>query len=301
MKNIIFHHIHQNGDSFTSRIFVKHFIENTTGYNYYYTSKNSLESHCEDIGIPKENFNVYQSPHCQDMFYEDGDNFYINVWVGQSNQGGCLWCLNGWVQFYNSIIEGLKKYGIEIPKMDINCQKFLPIERDFEYEVDPKYKKIVVVYNCRINTFELVNNINHDMYINELAKRHQDYLFVTFTKLNSNHENVVQFRDIVKGELPPGYGIEMGCFNKRADKVLFLPSGVSQLSFYHDKGVKNKYAILYYLDEHHLVPQEWLPTNDRGRDYMCIDKYGFYIKKIWIDRIKTYENLISQIDEFIMS
>ena len=299
MKNIIFHHKHQNGDSFTSRIFVKHFIENTTGYNYYYTSENSLESHCEDIGIPKENFNVYESPQSTDIFYEDGDNLYINTWIGQYTKGGCLWCLNGFIQFYNSIIEGLKRYGIEIPPMDDNCQRFLPIEREFEYKVDPKYKKVVVIYNCDIKTFFIMNNVKHAMYINELAKRHPDYLFVTFIKSESSYENVVQFKDIVKGELPPGYAIDLACFNRVADKVLFLPSGVSQIGFYHEKDVKNKYAILYYLDRYHYVPQKWLPTNDRDRDYMCIDKYGFHIKKIWIDRLETYESLINQIDNFI--
>ena len=50
--NIVFYHSHQNGDTFTSRLFVKHFIENTKdrGYEYFYTSENSLESHCDDIG-----------------------------------------------------------------------------------------------------------------------------------------------------------------------------------------------------------------------------------------------------------
>jgi hypothetical protein len=301
--NIIFYHIHQNGDSFTSRMFVNHFIKHTKDMNlkYFYTSRNSLESHCEDIGIPKENFNVYSACHIHPskMFHKDGDNLYINVWVGQSNMGGCLWCLNGWSDFYNTVIEKLKEYDIHIPPIKKDDPIFLPIERDFEYEIDPKYQKVVVIYNCRINTYEIINYLKHNEYINELSNRHKDYLFVTFVDTGLKNENVVPFSNILKGEVPKGYAIDLACFNKRADKVIFLPSGVSQLSFYHEKDVKNKYAILYYLDGHHLVPKEYLPTNDRERDYMCIDKYGHYIKKIWIDRVSDFGSFVNQVDNFI--
>jgi len=69
--DVVFYHRHQNGDTFTSRLFVKHFIEKTSGmgYNYFYSSDNSLESHCEDIGISNENFNVIKPPTIQEGMY----------------------------------------------------------------------------------------------------------------------------------------------------------------------------------------------------------------------------------------
>lgn len=301
--NIVFYHIHQNGDSFTSRMFVNHFIKHTMdkNFNYFYTSQYSLESHCEDIGIPKENFNVYdvsKIPRSY-MFHKDGDTLYINVWVGQYEPGGCLWCLHGWSDFYNIVIERLKGYGIDIPLMKKTDQRFFPIERDFKYNIDPKYEKVITIYNCRINTFEIINYIRHSEYIDRLARLNPNYLFVTFTDSGLKNDNIVTFKDIYVGDFPKGYGIEFACFNKVADKVIFLPSGVSQISFYHEKDVKNKYAILYYLDGHHLVPQKYLPTDDKIRDSMCIDRYGYHIKKIWVDRISTLEQLVDQINNFI--
>lgn len=301
--NIVFYHIHQNGDSFTSRMFVNHFIQHTKerNFNYFYTSQNSLESHCEDIGIPKENFNVYDVSKIPSsyMFHKDGDTLYINVWIGQYESGGCLWCLHGWSDFYNILIERLKGYGIDIPMMKKTDQRFFPIERDFKYNIDPKYEKIVTIYNCRINTFEIVNYMRHSEYIDRLACLNPNYLFVTFVDTGLKNENVVSFKDIFVGDLPIGYGIEFACFNKIANKVIFLPSGVSQISFYHEKDVKNKYAIIYYLNGPHYVPLEFLPTDDKNRDFMCIDRYGYHIKKIWIDRISTLEQLVEHINNFI--
>lgn len=301
--NIVFYHIHQNGDSFTSRMFVNHFIKHTQNrdFNYFYTSQYSVESHCEDIGIPKENFNVYGVAHIDrsKMFHVDGNNLYINVWIGQHNPGGCIWCLNGWSDFYNIIIERLKDYGIDIPLMKNTDQRFFPIERDFKYNIDPKYEKIVTIYNCRIKTFEIINYLRHSEYINILAQLHPNYLFVTFVDSGLRNENVVSFKDIFVGDLPIGYGIEFACFNKVANKVIFLPSGVSQLSFYHEKDVKNKYAILYHLSGPQYVPQEYLPTNDKDRDYICVDKYGYHIQKIWVDRMSTLDQMVEQINNFI--
>jgi hypothetical protein len=301
--NIIFYHIHQNGDSFTSRMFVNHFIKHTKNknFNYFYTSKYSVESHCEDLGIPKENFNVYdvsEIPRSK-MFHKDGNNLYINVWIGQTKGVCCIWCLNGWSDLYNVVIEGLKEYDINIPLIKNTDQRYFPIERNFEYELDKKYDKIITIYNCRINTFELVNYLKHNEYIDRLSKMHKNYLFVTFVDTGLPNENVMAFKDIFKGEFPKGYGIEFALFNKVADKVIFLPSGVSQLSFYHEKDVKNKYAILYYLRGHHLVPKEYLPTNDIGRDTLCIDKYGYHVEKIWIDKMSTLEELVERVDKFI--
>jgi hypothetical protein len=298
--NIIFYHIHQNGDCFTSRMFVNHFIQNTKHMNlkYFYTARSSLESHCEDIGIPKENFNVYDVDSSK-MIYKNGNNLYINVWVGQSNLGGCLWCLNGWSDFYNVIIEKLKGYDIDIPPMNKTDQRFFLIQRDFEYEIDPKYEKIIVIYNCPIRTFQYMNYLNHSAYINELSNRHKNYLFVTFVNSGLNNENVVTFKDIFKGDLPIGYGIELAQFNTKADKVIFLPSGVSQMSFYNEKDIKNKYAILYDHTGPQFIPREFLPTHDHETNNLCIEKYGYHITKIWVDTIPDLESFVNQVDNFI--
>lgn len=297
--NIVFYHIHQNGDCFTSRMFVNHFIQNTKHMNfkYFYTATSSLESHCEDIGIQKENFNVYEVDKSK-MIYKNGDNLYINVWVGQSSTGGCLWCLNGWSDFYNTIIEKLKEYDIYIPLMEKTDQRFFPIERDFQYEIpnEGSWDKIIIMYNCRINTFEYMNYLNHNFYINELSNHHKNYLFITFVDSGLKNENVMSFKDIFKGDLPLGYGIELAQFNKKADKVLFLPSGVSQMSFYNENGIKNKYAILYDYTGPKFIPREFLPTNDHETKNLCIEKYGYYITKIWVDKLGAF---INELDDFI--
>ena len=58
MKKICFYHYHVNGDSYISRIIVKHIVEHTKYLNleYFYTAYRSLSSFCFDI-IDDNNFN----------------------------------------------------------------------------------------------------------------------------------------------------------------------------------------------------------------------------------------------------
>ena len=299
--DVVFYHRHQNGDTFTSRLFVKHFIEKTSGmgYNYFYSSDNSLESHCEDIGISNENFNIIKPPTIQEgiVLHKEDNKLFINLWISCSKHNACIWCLDGYIKHYNDIIKDLKRFDVDIDPISENTIPFLPIKRTREYDINPQYSKIVVYYNCVIKTYQHINNVNHTQCINYLAVKHPDYLFVTFIDTGLTHENVKSFKQIVKGNLPAGYGIEMADFCTRADKVIFLPSGVSQLAFYTENGVWNKYMILYYLAHPHLIPDEFM-CEDRYTVNLCIDKYGHHIQKLWLEN-KTLKMIHDKIDEFI--
>jgi hypothetical protein len=299
--NIVFYHRHQNGDTFTSRLFVKHFIENTKdmGYTYFYTSDNSLESQCEDIGIPNENFNVFRPPPIQEgvVLHKEDNTLYINLWISCSTHKACIWCLDGYIKNYNDIIENLKSFGVHIDSIDESTVPFLPIKRESEYTIDPKYKKIVVYYNCKIKTYQHLNLVNHTMCLSNLADKHPDYLFVTFVDSGLPHENVKTFASVVNGELPIEYGTDMANFCKRADKVIFLPSGVSQLAFYNENNKKNKYAIFYYVAHPFLIPDNFI-CEDRHTEHLCIDKFGYYVEKIWLEN-KSMADIFNALDEFI--
>ena len=299
--NIVFYHRHQNGDTFTSRLLVKHFIENTKdrGYKYFYTSDNSLESHCDDIGIPNENFNKIKPPLIDEgiVLHKEDNTIFINLWISCSKHDGCIWCLDGYIKHYNDIIHNLKEYGVDVKPIDEDVVPFLPIERSCEYDIDTKYKKIILYYNCAIKTYQHLNMVNHSSFISGLATNYPDYLFVTFVDSKLPHENVKSFKEIVKGELPVGYGIDMANFCKVADKVIFLPSGVSQLAFYHEKDKKDKYAMFYYVAHPFLIPDNFI-CEDRNTEHLCIDKYGHYIRKIWLEN-RTPMDIFNELRGFI--
>jgi hypothetical protein len=299
--DVVFYHRHQNGDTFTSRLFVKHFIEETRGknYKYFYTSDNSLESKCDDLGIPNENFNAIKAPMIREgiVLHKENNKLFINLWISCSKHDGCIWCLDGYIKHYNDIIDDLKNFDIHINPISEDTVPFLPIERTREYDIDPKYTKIVVYYNCQIKTYQHMNLLDHNTCIASLATKYPDYLFVTFIDSGLPHDNVKSFRQIVKGDLQKGHSVEMANFCKQADKVILLPSGVSQLAFYMDKGIWNKYMILYYLAHPHLIPDNFI-CEDRYTVNLCIDKYDYHIQKLWLEN-KTMDTIIAKLDTFI--
>jgi hypothetical protein len=309
MRNIIFYNFHVNGDCFTSRILVNHFLKNFKDANYYYTSHRSLTSHCLDLGISSENFNLFQLPPNAEnnIVCSCDNNLFINTWIGKCSSNFCIWCLDSYINYYNSIIDYLNNsiQELNIPKISDKITPFIPFNYEFyscEFlktyieTIKKTYKKIILVYNNLVTTYIFANNIKYDGYINILSDKYPEYFFITFTSTTIIKNNVIDMQTIYKNNnevLPKAYGIEFAYLNTLCDKIICSPSGLTQLGFYDEKIVKNKYAMLY-------CKCDDVPSNHVCDEYksenLCIEKYGFYYKKIWI---LNKMQVLSEIDNFI--
>jgi len=316
MRNIIFYHYCVNGDCFTSRILVDHFIKNVKNVVFYYTAFRSLASHCLDLGITNNNFNVIRLPgHNDEDFpeHDKHDNFfiynndlYINPWIGKFKSKFCIWCLDNYIDYYNSIISNINKNVNEfnIPQINNTITPYVPFNykyynceflNDYIVNLKKQFKKIILFYNNFVTTYILFNNLDYTKLINIISEYYPDFIFITFKNTDLNKPNVIDISTIYINNnfiLPNAYGIEFTYLNTLCDKVFFSPSGLSQLGFYNENMIKNKYAILYC--KCNLITPMCI-CDECENENLCIEKYHFYCKKIWIDT----DNLIYQIEHFI--
>lgn len=309
MINIIFYNFHVNGDCFTSRILVKHFIENIKNANYYYTSPRSLSSHCLDIGIPDDNFNIYSLPYNAESFTVLFLNncLYINTWIGKCSKF-CIWCLDSYIKHYNQIIDNINhlNVNIDVPNIKTDLEPFVKYDyslytckffNDYFNDIKSKFSKIILIYNCTVTTYVNVNNITHVGYLDQLTEKYPDFFFITFSETNIKKHNIICATTIYeeKSQKSINYGIEFSYLASFCNKIILLPSGVCQFGFYNEINVRNKYAILYCkcseVKDNHVCDEEVFEN-------LCIEKYNLFVKKIWIN--KTRFEIMNEIEEFIL-
>ena len=290
-KRICFYHYHVNGDCYWTRLIVQHIIENTKHLNleYYYTAQRSLNSHCEDIGIPSNNFNVIGPPgDNKDNLYIN-DTIFINVWVGFCDLSTfCVFCLKTLDKRYNDLISDINNHThYNIPLIDTTIKEkytmsnIIPFNYDF-YKFDflktyieskrQTYKKVILLMNVFVTTKILLNNINHNEYINFISSKYPDYLFITFIKVNTNNTNCLSISDIFN-EMnilkPNAYGIQYSFLSTLCDKNILLNTGPGLFCFNNEnRFLKNR--ILF------IDTDDYCPTCTQ-LDMLCLDKYEFYI------------------------
>jgi hypothetical protein len=265
-NNIVFFHEHVNGDCFLSRILVKQIIDATKSNNitYYYTAPRAVVSHCLDLGIPDENFNIIKFPQTNQFFYIIDNILFINVWIGITTETDldsnitCALCLNNLIPKYNILINKLNKelnMNIQLLNEINNKSPYLPLDNkvynskfieDFIAENKQKYEKIVLICNNNPTTFISTIGITKS-YLLYITQQIPNYLFITFETTILQRDNVISIKQIYEKmniQITNNWGIMFPLLSKLADKVILLPTGPS-LACFNNQTIKNKFMILF--------------------------------------------------------
>jgi hypothetical protein len=296
-NKIVFFHEHVNGDCFLSRILVKRIMDATNFKNtdYYYTAPRAYTSHCLDLGIPDENFNVIGVTDTNKIFYIMDNILFINVWIGIHTNTNldlnptCALCLNNLFPKYNILIDTLNKnFNMNIQVLDESRNKspYLPFDNkvydnkfieDFIEQKKQKYKKIILICNNTPSTFISVADITR-RYLLVITEQFPNYLFVTFQKTLLQRKNLISIHQIYEEtntKITNNWGIMFPLLSKLADKVILLPTGPS-LSCFNNETTKNKFMILfdYSASGNHYGCLHC----HNNRDYLCTSRFDWEIK-----------------------
>jgi hypothetical protein len=303
ITGIVFYHFHVNGDCYNSKILVKHIIENTKNNNliFYYNSTRSLNSHCKDIGITNDNFNSFNLPELTKNICIIDNLLYINVWIGNvKNDILCWCCLKNIINHYNELIQEINNLDIfKIPYIENNRDPYVGFDYSLynvnflnEYIIKKKsiFKKIIIIYNNKTQTYLHLNNINHDIYIDYLSNKYEDYLFITFLKVSIEKNNIISFNEIYVENnliLPVEYAIQFAYVVSLCDKVIGLSSGPFTLLFNStNKNVKDKFIMI--TENINNAPM----CIENINNIQCLEKYDYYINSyIYYDINKLIINL----------
>ena len=312
INKICFYHTHANGDCYSTRLIVKHIIKNTKNLNieYFYTAPKSLSTHCLDIGIKDENFNIIPIIEDKEGILIIDDILYISVWIGYSlsyNNYLCTFCLDGLINYYNYLIELINnKLNLNIKLIDNICT-IIPFNYD-KYDVDflkeyienikSKYSKIILYSNQVVTTFTKLNEIEYNNNLNYLVTKFKNYFFITFIKSNCNNDNVISIEDILYltvNNKKRNIGIDYSYLSTICDKVIALNSGLGYYMLNEEnKNIHNK--ILLLSSQINLNPDFELAPFCNVNNLNCINKYNFYIK---LYNYINNESLLQEIITFI--
>ena len=297
IEKIVFFHFHVNGDSFYSRKLVKHIMDSTKDLNltYYYTAPRSVISHCDDLGILPENFNVIQSP-TYEFYLLENNILFINVWMGVyldqiedlSNYEICALCLNNYIYKINKKIRVLNdNLNLNIEELKLSNEDCLMLTRNYDFydlkfienfitKNKEKYEKIVLLCNNEPTTFITLTNITR-RYIAVITKKLPNYLFITFSPTIYTSENVISIEQICNQNNNAPYldnGIIFSYLSKLCDKAILLPTGLSFTCF-NDQYIKNKFLMLFDYDVIGNPNNCIYCINDRKK--LCTSRFGWDI------------------------
>jgi hypothetical protein len=237
---IYFYNTFHNGDVHYSRTFVRDMMKKLGDNEYYYLHNNNPDI-LKDIKNLKQDkvfdsFNNWQLRSKYPITYsnrihKNGDDIYINTWVGQEN-----WMtLNGLNRNrdmrYCSLYSLYELYQDTYKCLDIkleNIEYYLP-EIDFNYverqnidifmsNVNFDYK--VLISNNFPRTIRI--EIDFDKVVDILSLKYPNVLFILTDKININRKNVFFTSDIInlKSDL-----IEIGYLSTYCDMIVGRPSG----------------------------------------------------------------------------
>jgi len=316
IKKIVFFHDAVNGDCYFSRIFVKSVIDGTKhlNINYYYTSTRSVSSHCKDVGIMDENFNVYyENINIRIKHYKINDTLFLNVWVGLNNkQSLCVMCMKGYPLHYNDFINEINEtYTLNINPIDTNKieQPFIGFDyslyninylNDYICAKKTTYSKIIIVYNCKVSSYLSLNSISHNYYLNKLSSEHPEYFFITFVTSGLMKENIKSFSEVYNecfnSQVNISYGIDFSYLSTIVDKVIMLMSGVSQIC-YNTLNLNNKNKFLMFITNNNISN---CPVCSFSADnLLCCSKYNLFINTLLVNNSGDSEYIYNNVKEFI--
>ena len=309
IHSIVFVNALANGDAFISRIIVKHIIKCTPNLEHYYNGLNSISSHCKDIGIPDENFNVISIPEdfnikvaTNDFTYKyDNGYLFVNPLHGHEV---CWLCLHKYLTNFNKLINDINnKYGLNINYIEtINNDPYISFNYDY-YDIEfiktyildkqKSYDKIILYYNNDVRTKTDLNKINHNFILQSLSNNNNNYLFITFKKLDFIKNNIISINEIYENHnkiIPIGVGIQFSYISILSNKVIGPISGNMQLCLHNEnKHIKNKFLFINNSsDINHDNPNENLA---------CVAKFDWFLTTYIYD---TNDNkLYNYINDFI--
>jgi hypothetical protein len=297
-NKIVFFHNHVNGDCFLSRILVNQIIEASKldKTNYYYTAPRSYTSHCSDLGIPDENFNVIHVPNTNIIFYILNNILFINVWIGINTNtkldlnATCGLCLNNLIPKYNWLISKLNdKLNMNIQLLDETPGKspYLPFINkgaynnkfieDFIEHNKKIYEKVILICNNSPTTFISTIDITK-RYLLGITEKFPNYLFITFQKTLLQKENLISIQEIYEKtntQITNNWGIMFPLLSKLADKVILLPTGPS-LTCFNNETTKDKFMMLFDYSASGNPGGCFYCHNNR--DYLCTIRFNWEIK-----------------------
>jgi len=301
-NKIVFFHEHVNGDCFFSRILVNQIIKATKSNNitYYYTAPRAVISHCLDLGIPDENFNVIGFPQNNPYFYIIDNILFINVWIGITTHTNldlkaiCGLCLNNVIPKYNILINALNQevnMNIELLNESNNISPYLPFDdkaynskfiEDFIAEKKNKYEKIVLICNNNPTTFISTIGITKS-YLLYITTKFPNYLFITFEPTILIQNNLISINQIYQQtntQITNNWGIMFPLLSKLADKVILLPTGLA-LTCFNNQTIKNKFIILF--DFSQSGNPGGCPYCNNNKNYLCTSSFDWDIKIVNVD------------------
>lgn len=315
-NKIVFFHGHVNGDCFQSRIIVNHIINITKHLNieYCYTATRALSSHSLDLNILDENFNKYSVENYNSPCYIKDNILYIHVWIGLYNILKCTLCLKDIIKNYNLLIQEINNI------TDLNIT-FIPEDTypylNFNYSYydcnflqnfinnnKKVYSKIILIFNLVPSTFYSLS-FDHSFYLNKLAIKYPNYLFITFNDQNLNYKNIISIKkiyDLNNKDLPISFGIQFSYLSLLADKVLLLPTGPS-LFCVNNNNIQNKFLIFLDIgtnkNPYNTVHCQDINYHDK---LLCTSKFNWNINVLKLNSDAFDHNYITNyIDDFIVN
>ena len=296
-SKICFFHNHVNGDCFLSRILVKQIIDATKNKNimYFYTAPRALVSHCLDLGISDDHFNIISVPYPEKIFFITHDILFVNIWIGIHTMlpssvinDVCGLCLKNVIPNYNNLITLLNNtYSLNINFIndEFNVSPYLPIDHkyyngDFIHkfisENKKTYEKIVLISNNNPTTFITLNNITK-RYLLPIINKFPNYLFITFEDTIKQSDNLISIKKIYqKTETPinQNYGLIFSLLSKLSDKVILIPSGAS-LTCFNNETIENKFMMFF--DFSNYGNPEGCPHCNNSKYKLCTSRFNWDI------------------------
>jgi hypothetical protein len=201
-KIVFFNHYHR-GDLHTHKEFIRQLQQELPDFDFEYLHNNPAKL-IEDLGIPTtgtpENLNN------KEPYYYDGNELYINTWVG------CDWdifCKHGginmhtlyeqWENIFNTINSVFDK-NIQLktskeeylPRIDYTTLNTSSIDT---YVNSNKQKKVLICNNVPHSNQSFVSDMKD--IINDLAFKNIGIDFICTNKFASEEENVIFTTDII--------------------------------------------------------------------------------------------------------
>jgi hypothetical protein len=202
-KIVFFNHYHR-GDLHTHKEFIRQLQQELPDFEFEYLHNNPAKL-IEDLGIPTTG--TPEHLNNKEPYYYDGNELYINTWVG------CDWdvfCKHGginmhtlyeqWGNIFNTINELFEK-DIQLkpqledylPRIDYTKLDVLKIDSYFS---ENDNKKILICNNVPHSNQSFVSDMKD--IINDLAAQHANVDFICTNKFVTPLDNVVFTSDIIE-------------------------------------------------------------------------------------------------------
>jgi len=276
MSKIYFYNGAHNGDVHYSREFVRD-IENKIGDEYCYIHVCD-DSILKDFEIEQAHSNL---PNNNLSCFADGNDIYINTWIGQQNMKyynmyQCSlksnYCM--YSDIYNYLGIKLETISYYIPK--INFDKIYKTNIDNFFERNKKY---VLICNNNVLSGQAIN-FDFDPIIKKISDQFKDVIFVITNNTNVKGTNIFNANDIIVSDKNL---LEISYLSTKCDIIVGRASGPFCFTHIQDNILNvNKLFLVFSIfendgkwisDSESLATQIWSNNFDENNIIENIIKY----------------------------